>query len=159
MPRPKSEPAADQALPERKGALRRGWAIFRVMGPRGLWWAVLDSWDGTPRFRGVVYGLVAAAALAGAGVAWVYPKILDKRAAGDAWTHLKAGRMGQARAEVARAIAAAPDRLETWRVAAAFERASGNFALAAARGRVAADLAPDDQEILLAWAADAMAAG
>lgn len=106
-----------------------------------------------------VYGLAGAAALAGSGAAWVYPKILDRRAAGAAWERIRAGRLGEARVEVARAIAAAPGRLETWRVAAAFERASGNFALAAARGRVAADLAPEDQAILLEWAGDALAAG
>ena len=158
MPRPNSETAADPAPRERLGALRKGWAALRVMGPRGVWWAVLDLWDRNRRLRLAVYGLAGVAALAGAGAAWVYPKFLDRRAAGAAWAHIEAGRLREARTEVARAIAAAPDRLETWRVAAAFERASGNFALAAARGRVAADLAPEDQEIILGWAADALAA-
>lgn len=159
MPRPPTKSDKPERPLESTGELGRWIAKVRLMGLREIWWSVLDAWDAKRSFRRAVCWTAGLALAGGGAAAWLYPKYKDKEAVGAARSLIAEGRLEAARAEVRRAIEAAPDRAETWIVAAEFERALGHFALAAARGRVAADLEPANRAILFAWAEDSLAAG
>ena len=137
---------------------QRGWARLTAFNLRDCWWHLLDQWETRRAFRRTFYGLLALiAVLLGLGL-WVYPWWTKRNAIRLAHQWLEAGRYQYAAEAVQEAMLVAPDSPEPWQIAAELARISGQKEKAVAYARQAANRAPAEPALAVAWAAEALRA-
>jgi len=137
---------------------RRLSASFRTFDLRDRWWRLLDLMEAKKAWRWTLYVLLAAALATGAFLAWVYPWWVERNAIAMARQWISAGRLELAAEAVQNAIVAAPERAETWRLAADLARLRGRNAEAVQYARHAAILGAGDSKFVLEWASAALQA-
>ncbi|CAM3074320.1 hypothetical protein [Rariglobus hedericola] len=136
--------------------MARRLARLQENGPRDLWWQLLDLLE---KYRALRLALYATALLIVLGFVtsiWVYPWWRQRTAVSMARQWLEAGRLDQASEFIQTALKVAPERPESWKLASDLARRLGNQASATGYSRKAAELAPEDKDLVLAWAADAL---
>ena len=130
-----------------------------ALGPRDLWWKLLDLFDSRRGLRLGFYATVILGVLTVAAVFWVYPWWRQRTSISMAQQWIAAGRFDQAARAVQQAIEVAPLSPEPWKLAGDLARRVGNSSSALTYSRQAAKLAPTDAFIVLTWSADALIAG
>lgn len=133
-----------------------GW--LRTFDLRDRWWRLLDLLESRRALRWTLYAVITVALGFGALRLWVYPWWNKRNAISMARQWISAGRLENAADAVQNAIIAAPEKPETWRLAAELARMRGRKSEAVGYARRAATMAPDDPSYLLEWAFDAMEA-
>jgi Tfp pilus assembly protein PilF len=125
---------------------------------RDLWWGVLDRWETNRSFRRLLVGLLATLVVIGVVAIWGYPWWTKRNSVKLAREWLAAGRINYAVDAVQQAIQLDPENPEPWRIAAELARLRGQKGKAVEYARHAANLAPGNPDLLIAWAAEAMRA-
>jgi cytochrome c-type biogenesis protein CcmH/NrfG len=138
--------------------MERRLARLRENGPRDLWWQLLDLFETHRALRLAVYAAGVAILLGIVTSVWVYPWWRQRTAVGMARQWLEAGRLDHASESIRQALKVAPENPESWKLAGDLARRLGNQASAAGYSKKAAELAPDNTGLALAWAADALLA-
>ena len=125
---------------------------------RTLWWSLLDRWETSRSFRRSLIVSLAAVLLIGVVVVWGYPWWTKRNSVKMAREWLAAGRINYAVEAVQQAIQLDPKNPAPWQIAAEIARRRGQKEKAADYAHHAADLAPEDSTLLIAWAAEALRA-
>jgi Tfp pilus assembly protein PilF len=141
-----------------KARLARMLSRFRAFELRDAWWQLLDLLEKRRALRRMLYAAGAMMILGAVVAIWIYPWWRQRTAVGMARQWLEAGRLDHASASIQEALRIAPEQPESWKLAADLARRLGNEASAARYSRQAADLAPDQPDLTLAWASDALLA-
>ncbi len=142
-------------FPSRWRSWRARLAMFHW---RDYWWHLLDRWETHPSFRRWIYGLLAALVLLAGLVLWAYPPWAQRNALRLAQQWLASGHYKYAVEAVEEAMLVAPQSPEPWRIAAELARLGGQRDKAVEYSHHAANLAPGNADLHLAWAADAVQA-
>ncbi len=125
---------------------------------RDLWWRVLDRWESSRRLRRATYGSLLLALVAG-GLWWgAYPLWTKHNAIKIARKWLASGHYQYAADAVAQAMKVAPESPEPWQIAAELARLGGQKDKAIEYARQASNLEPENAELLIAWATEALRA-
>ncbi len=135
--------------------LRQRIDAFRV---RTLWWRTLDRWENSRSFRWLTGALIVGVLLAGALLFWVYPWWTKRNSVKMARQWLAAGRINYAVEAVQQAMQLDPQNPEPWQIAAEIARRRGQKEAAADYAHHAANLAPGNSALLIAWSAEALRA-
>lgn len=136
-----------------------GWRVFfKTFHLRDCWWLWLDCLESYPVFRRVVYTLAVSAVLLGAVAWWGYPQWNRYRTIQQARQWLASGHYRYALDAAKDAMIAAPESPEPWQITAELARLGGQNHKALDYARRAAELAPDDADVLINWAAAALRA-
>jgi cytochrome c-type biogenesis protein CcmH/NrfG len=125
---------------------------------RDQWWNLLNFLEARRRLRWTLYGVLAALVILASLGPRFYSWWRDRNAISVARQWLAAGRFDHAAQAVQEALAAAPERPEAWAVAADFALRTGKNSDAVTYARRAARLDPENRELALVWAADAVLA-
>ena len=125
---------------------------------RDLWWALLDRWENQRSFRRLTIALIGGAVVIGAIAMWGYPWWTKRNSVKLAREWLAAGRINYAVEAVQQAIALDPKNPEPWRIAAELARRRGQKEKAVEYARHAAELTPENSDLLVAWGAEALRA-
>jgi Tfp pilus assembly protein PilF len=142
-----------------KGArLARLMARVRALEFRDAWWQLLDVLEKRRALRRLLYAVGAVIILGTVAAIWVYPWWRQRTAVGMARQWLEAGRLDHASTSIQEALQVAPNQPESWKLAADLARRLGNETSAARYSRHAAELAPGQPDLALAWASDALLA-
>ncbi|HTL68024.1 MAG TPA: hypothetical protein VL200_10210 [Lacunisphaera sp.] len=150
-------PADDaSAAPYATKPRRPRWRGSRL---RDWWWWLLDLFEAHRWARVTLYAAGAAVIAGFAAWFWLYPEWNRRNSIRLAQQWLAAGRLRYAAEAAQRAAELSPQSPEPWRIAAELARRGFQFDQALTYSRRAAELAPGDQALALAWAADALRAG
>ena len=125
---------------------------------RTLWWRSLDRWESSRTFRWVTGGVIAAVIAGGALLFWGYPWWTKRNSVKMARQWLAAGRINYAVESVQQAMQLDPKNPEPWQIAAEIARLRGQKTAAADYAHHAVNLAPGNNALLIAWAAEALRA-
>ena len=125
---------------------------------RDLWWGLLDRWETKRSFRRMLIGFLAVGVVIAAISIWGYPWWTKRNSVKLAREWLAAGRLNYAVEAVQQAIALDPKNPEPWQIAAELARRRGQKEKAVEYARHAAELAPENTALLIAWAAEALRA-
>ena len=125
---------------------------------RDHWWQLLNLWEAQRWLRRVAYGLIATAVLAAGLWIWAYPVWIRRNAIKMSREWIAAGNLRQAAEMVQKAMTLMPDEPEPWQLAAELCRLSGLKKQAVGYAQRAARMAPDNPDLTLAWAAEALRA-
>ena len=135
----------------------RGWLRRKsAFDLREQWWRLLDVLEARHRLRWTLYAVVLALVLTAVTSVWIYPWWNQRNAISIARGWLAAGRLDHAAEAVKEALKVAPEKPEPWQLAASLARLRGNKSRAVDCSRHAASLAPDNADITLQWASDAL---
>ncbi len=158
-PRPeKSLPKVERTdvpFPSRLQRTKNRWEAFHL---RTLWWNLLDRWEKGRRFRVLSTGLLTGGALVAAAALWGYPWWTKRNSIKMAREWLAAGRINYAVESVQQAIELDPKNPEPWQIASELARLRGQKEKAAEYAHHAANLAPENSVLHIAWAASALRA-
>ncbi len=152
---PPPQPGAGESWRQRCRRWRAGLAGF---SPRECWWWLLDQWETQRGLRRLTYVTLAVVAL---GATWwlgLDPWLTRRNALTIARGWIDAGRMDYAAEAAKVALAAAPDRAESWQLAAEVSRRLKNPSQALIYSSNAAKLAPTNTTLVLEWATDELLA-
>ena len=138
---------------------QRRLARLRENGPRDLWWQLLDVLEKHRTLRLSLYAAVILVLLGVVTTVWIHPWWRQRTSVAMARQWLDAGRLDQASKSIQEALKVAPKLPESWKLAADLARRLGNQESALTYSRQAADLAPANTGLVLAWASDALLAG
>lgn len=144
----------DNAGPRLRRALSR-LASFEF---RDAWWQFLDVLEARRALRRTLYAAGVLAILGVVASVWIYPWWRQRTAVSMARQWLAAGRLDHASETIQQALKVAPDLPESWKLAADLARRLGNYDSALTYSRKAAELAPADLDLVLAWASDGLLA-
>lgn len=133
-------------------------ARLRAFEFRDSWWQLLDLLEKHRALRRSLYAIAVLILLSVAASIWAYPWWRKRTAVGMARQWLEAGRLDHASTSIQAAMKIAPENPESWKLAADLARRLGNEASATRYSRQAAELAPDQPDLTLAWASDALLA-
>ena len=125
---------------------------------REQWWRLLDWLEAKHKLRRILFAAILAVALTAVTMVWLYPWWNQRNVISIARGWLVAGRLDHAAEAVQEALEVAPERPESWQVAASLARLGGNKSRAVDCSRHAASLMPDNADLALQWAADALLA-
>lgn len=125
---------------------------------RDRWWRLLDAWEERRWLRRGTYTLVVLIGLSVAAWHWGSPWWHKRTAISVTRQWIDAGRLEYAAESLHRAVQLAPDRPETWQLAAELARLRGRKAEAADHSRHAAELEPNNPDLAITWATDALRA-
>ena len=143
------------------GATR--WQRFRAglerWSGRALWWRLLDWFESSRLARVGLYCAAFGAVLAVAWTAWGQTWWMKRNAVKIARQWMAAGNLRYAAEAAQEASQLAPESPEPWQIAAQLARMGGQRDQAMEYSRRAAELAPGDFDLHLAWAGDALLAG
>ena len=151
------EPGEDQPDPSHS-MWRRYSAWFRAFDLRDRWWRLLDLVETRRALRRTLYGLLAAVLVIGSLRVWAYPWWIKRNAIVLARQWISAGQLDFAAEAVQNAVITAPEKPETWRLAAELARLRGRKAEAVEHARHAAMLGLEDSQYVLEWASMALKA-
>lgn len=147
----------DQVSADTAGArASRFMARVRIFEFRNAWWLLLDLLEERRAVRRALYAAGAVVSLGVVTTVWVYPWWHQRTAIGMARQWLDANRLDHASASIQEALKIAPERSESWKLAADLARRLGNRANALTYSQEAARLTPGNTELALAWASDAL---
>jgi predicted Zn-dependent protease len=152
-----TEPGENQTNPPR-AVWRRTIAWIRTFDLRDRWWRLLDLLETRRTLRWTLYSLLAAAISFGALRVWVYPWWNKRNAISIARQWISAGRLDLAAEAVHSAVMTAPERPETWQLAAELARLRGRKSEAVEHARHAAMLDLKDPRYVLEWTSVALQA-
>ena len=155
IPPDKNLPADRTATPF-PSVWRRGWARFSAFDLRDRWWRLLDAFEARRTLRLWLYA--SAALVVGFAALWYWgsPWWYKRTALSVTRQWIAAGRLDNAADSLRRAVSLAPERPETWQLAAELARLRGRKAEAVDHARKAATLDPANSDLTIAWAAEAM---
>lgn len=142
-------------FPQRWPGWRVFWTTFHL---RDLWWFILDYLESHASLRRWLYGLVACTLLFAGLVIWGYPRWNEYRTLQQARQWLASGHYRYAVEAAQEAMIAAPASPEPWKIAAELAQIGGQYQLALDYARRAAELAPQNPDVLITWAAAALRA-
>jgi tetratricopeptide (TPR) repeat protein len=141
--------------PDRLG-VRRFTGFFRRLTAfdiRFKVWDALNALESNRALRWKIYVSAGAVALATAGGIWYYPVWRQNNAIRVTAQWLAAGKLDRASDSLREAVQLAPNRSDTWAIAAIFEERLGHLDMAANCEARASELAPDDVNLKYQWAA------
>ena len=101
------------------GRLFLWWRGFEL---RDQWWRLLDYFESHRKARRLLLGLFASFLLVVVALVWVYPWWAQRNAISMARQWIAAGRLDNAADSLRRAVSLAPERPETWQLAAELAR-------------------------------------
>jgi len=154
----------DQNLPPERTATpfpnrwERGWRKVAAFDLRDRWWRLLDFLEARRTLRRWLYGLVALVVGLAALWHWGSPWWYKRTALSVTRQWIDAGRLDSAADSLRRAVALAPEKPETWQLAAELARLRGRQAEAVEHAGKAAQLAPGNPDLAISWAVEAMRA-
>lgn len=161
MKPPETKPAA-KVQPDATASRDSRWLRWRAqlngLHFRDVWWQFLNQWEAHRWLRRSAYGLLAAAVLAAGLWLWAYPAWIRRNAIKMSREWIAAGNLLQAAEMVQKAMSLMPDEPEPWQLAAELCRLSGLKLQAVGYASRAARLAPDNPDLTLGWAAEALRA-
>ena len=161
MKPPETKPDA-KAQPDATASRDSRWLRWRAQLNgfhfRDVWWQFLNLWEAHRWLRRTAYGLLAAAVLAAGLWLWAYPVWLRRNAIKMSREWIAAGNLLQAAEMVQKAMSLMPDEPEPWQLAAELCRLSGLKLQAVGYASRAARLAPENPDLTLGWAAEALRA-
>jgi Tfp pilus assembly protein PilF len=146
--------------PENSTRARLGRFLSRLLalGFRDAWWHLLDLLETRRWLRRLLYATVAFAILGTAAAIWVYPWWRQRTVVSMSRQWLEAGRLDHASTSIQEALKVAPENPESWKLAAELARTLGNHESALRYSQKAIALAPANNDLIIAWAADALLA-
>lgn len=154
--RPDKNLPADQTATPFPSCWQRWWARFAAFDLRDRWWRLLDALEARRSLRRWLYALavfiVGLAALWYWGSPWWY----KRTALSVTRQWIDAGRLDNAAESLQRAVKLAPERPETWQLAAELARLRGRKAEAVQHARKAALLDAGNPDRTIVWAVEAM---
>ena len=130
-------------------------AVFHL---RDHWWQLLDLWEARRGMRRASYGLLVTLVILVGLRIWAYPWWTERNAVKMAREWMAAGRYKYAAEAVQQAMIVAPKSPEPWQIAAELARLGGQNDKAVEYAHHAANLAPENPELEVAWAAAALRA-
>ena len=125
---------------------------------RNHWWQLLNLWEAHRWLRRMAYGLITAAVVAAGLWLWAYPVWIRRNAIKMSREWIAAGNLLRAAEMVQKAMNLMPDEPEPWQLAAELCRLSGLKVQAVGYAARAAKLAPENPDLALGWAAEALRA-
>ena len=137
---------------------RRRWAVVAGFDVRERWWRLLDLLETRRALRRWLYAALVFVVLLTSLVIWGRPWWYKRTAISVTRQWIAAGRLDNAAESLQRAVALAPERPETWQLAAELARLRGRKAEAVDHARHAALLDADNADLAIAWAAEALRA-
>lgn len=157
-PRPDKDIPADRTVTPFPHWWQRSWRKFSALDLRDRWWRLLDVLEAKKGLRWALYclaGLVVGfAALWHWGSPWWY----KRTALSVTRQWIDAGRLDNAAVSLQRAVNLAPERAETWQLAAELARLRGRKAEAVEHARHAAMLDAENPDRTITWAVEAVRA-
>ena len=123
---------------------------------RDQWWRLLDLIETNRKLRRTLYAVVVTVILTTLTMMWIYPWWNQRNVISIARGWLAAGRLDHAAEAVQKALEVAPERPESWQVAASLARLGSNKSRAVDCSRHAASLMQGNADLILQWAADAL---
>ncbi len=135
-----------------KGPHLRSWHA------RDYWWWLLDLFEASRAARVALYLTASAMVLGGATWYWAYPWWNKRNSLRIAHAWLASGHLRYAADAAQQAAVADPSNPEPWQIAADLAQRGGQMDLALNYARRAAELAPGDPALVIAWAAAALRA-
>jgi Flp pilus assembly protein TadD len=125
---------------------------------RDIWWWLLDVFEAHRAARVALYLTAGAIVFGGTAWYWVYPWWTKRTAIRIAQQWLDSGHLRYAAEAAQHAALVNPDSPVPWQIAAELARRGGQLDKALDYSRRAAELAPDDPQAHIAWAAAALRA-
>lgn len=156
---PPAEPNPPDSMPPFARRLTRWRDRMDAVYLKEYFWRFLDYWESRRWLRMTAY---AAGGLICVGIGlriWAYPVWLERNALRMARTWIAAGRLAEAANTTRLAMDLMPDRPEPWLLAAEISRLNNQKLQAVGYARRAARLDPENPELVIAWAAEALRAG
>jgi len=138
--------------------LRRWNAWLRMFDLREAWWRLLDLLETRKALRRTLCVVLVTALVLGAARVWVYPMWTKRNAISMARQWIGSGHLEFAAVAVQNAINTAPEKPETWHLAAELARLRGQRSEAVDHARHAAQLDPKSPLYALDWASMALQA-
>lgn len=154
--RPDKNLPADRTETPFPSRWQRWWGRFAAFDLRDRWWRLLDALETRRSLRRWLYGLVAFAVTLAAVWHWGSPWWYKRTALSVTRQWIDAGRLDNAAESLQRAVKLAPERPETWQLAAELARLRGRKAEAVQHARKAATLDPENPDRTVTWAVEAM---
>lgn len=125
---------------------------------RTVWWRLLDRWETQRSFRWLMISAIMIVLLGGAAAIWGYPWWTKRNSVKMAREWLAAGRINYAVESVQQAIQLDPKNPEPWQIAAEIARLRGQKERATEYAHHASSLVPENSNLRIAWAAEALRA-
>ena len=152
----------DQDLPEDRTVTpfprwwQRGWRRIAAFDLRERWWRLLDLLEARRSLRRWLYAV--AVFFVGLAALWIWgrPWWYKRTAISVTRQWIAAGRLDNAAESLRRAVALAPERPETWQLAAELARLRGRKSEAVEHAQHAAMLEANNPDLSVAWAVAAM---
>lgn len=138
--------------------LQRGWRRLAAIDLRDRWWRLLDYLEAHHTLRRALYVALALGISAAAAWHWGSPWWYKRTALKVTRQWIDAGKLDNATESLRRAIALAPERPETWQLAAELARLRGNKPQATEFAHQAALREPANPDLAVSWAAEALRA-
>ncbi len=158
MKPPRHDPNTERTVAPFPNRLQRLRTRLEVFNLRDYWWKSLDVFESSRAARISLYLTACAVVIGGMLWFWAYPWWNKRNAVKMAREWLAAGRYKNAVEAVQQAMIVAPENPEPWQIAAELARLGGQKEKAVEYAHHAANLAPEDSELLIAWAAAALRA-
>ncbi len=156
--RPDKNLPADRTVAPFPNRWRQWWGRLAAFDLRDRWWRFLDVLETRHALRRSLYGLLALIVGLAALWHWGSPWWYKRTALSVTRQWLDAGRLDNAAESLQRAVSLAPERPETWQLAAELARLRGRKAEAVQHAGKAAMLDPGNPDRTIAWAVEAMRA-
>jgi len=155
---PEPKPADERShapFPGRWQHWRARWSAFDL---RDRWWRLLDLLEARRGLRLALYGAVAFALALGAAWYWGHPWWIKRNALRVAQQWMDAGKLNYAAEAVQQVLTVAPEKPESWQLAARLAWLQGQKTQAVEHARQAAQRGADRPELTLEWASYALRA-
>ncbi len=134
----------------------RFWKWIQTTSFRDIWWAFLDAWEKHRTLRFTSYALLSLI-FVGAVIGWgFYPQWNKQNATRITQQWLEVNKLQHATLTAQQAIEQSPDSPETWQLAAEVARRRNDKQRALYHSGMAARLAPENTQLVLQWASDAL---
>lgn len=154
--RPEKNLPADRTAPPFPNAWQRMWTHFAAFDLRDRWWRLLDALEARRALRLWLVALLIFGVGVGALWYWGSPWWYKRTTLSVTRQWIDAGRLDNAAESLRRAVTLAPERPETWQLAAELARLRGRKAEAVEHAEHAAMLDAKNPDLTIAWAVEAM---
>jgi len=156
--RPAQNLPAERTVTPFPNRLQRAWRKLTALDLRDRWWRLLDYFEAHRALRLSLYLSLTLALVTAAAWHWGSPWWYKRTALKVTRQWIDAGKLDNATESLRRAISLAPERPETWQLAAELARLRGNKPQAAEFAHQASLRDPGNPDLAITWAAEALRA-